>query len=417
MTMSAAATQRDFALDVVRKLRDSGYEAFWAGGCVRDELLGRMPKDYDVATSARPEQIRQLFGRRRTLAIGAAFGVISVLGGREIDPIEVATFRSDGEYHDGRHPQNVVFTTAEEDAERRDFTINGLFFDPIDEQVIDYVGGREDLRQGIVRAIGNPQARFTEDKLRMLRAVRFAATFGFQIEAATFSAIQTMAQQVHVVSAERIGSELRRILVHPQRQLGVQLLHDTGLLHQLMPEITESIEHEPETWRHTLQYLKNLETESLPVALASLLWETGDASWAATLGTRFRFTNKERERATWLIHNLSAVAEARNIPWPQLQQRLVHAAAGDLMALAAAVLGESHEGLLECRRRLQLPAAQLNPPLLLTGDDLVAHGLKPGRHFAALLEHIRNAQLEGQIKSREQALERVDAWIRQHEEK
>src|SRR5688572_25996293 len=171
--------QRAFALEIVEKLRAAGFEALWAGGCVRDELLGLVPKDYDVATSATPEQIRNLFGRRRTLAVGAAFGVITVLGPRAAGQIEVATFRTDAAYSDGRHPDAVTFTTAEHDAQRRDFTINGLFFDPVAQKIVDYVGGQDDIQRRIVRAIGDPRLRLREDRLRMLRAVRFAATFQF----------------------------------------------------------------------------------------------------------------------------------------------------------------------------------------------------------------------------------------------
>ena len=180
--MSKAAAQREFALEIVEQLRAAGFEALWAGGCVRDQLLGLAPKDYDVATSATPDEIRDLFGRRRTLAIGASFGVITVLGPRAAGQIEVATFRTDAAYSDGRHPDSVTFTTAEHDAARRDFTINGLFFDPVAEAVVDYVNGRDDLERKTIRAIGDPAARIAEDKLRMLRAVRFAATFDFHIE-------------------------------------------------------------------------------------------------------------------------------------------------------------------------------------------------------------------------------------------
>lgn len=185
--------QRRFAKQVVEDLRAAGHEALWAGGCVRDGLLGIEPKDYDVATDAGPDRVREVFGRRRTIPVGAAFGVITVLGPKPCDPIEVATFRTDGEYRDGRHPESVRFTTAEEDAQRRDFTINGLFYDPIEERVIDYVGGEADLGGRTVRAIGDASARFGEDKLRMLRAVRFATTFGFDIEAETLAAIRAMA--------------------------------------------------------------------------------------------------------------------------------------------------------------------------------------------------------------------------------
>src|SRR5262245_26238906 len=188
--MPDPARQHAFALEIAQKLRGAGFEALWAGGCVRDELLGLVPKDYDVATSATPDQIRSVFGHRRTLPIGAAFGVITVLGPRAAGQIEVATFRTDAQYSDGRHPDSVSFTTAEHDAQRRDFTINGLFFDPVASRVVDYVGGQDDLNRRILRAIGDPRLRLSEDKLRMLRAVRFAAAFQFTIEPATLRAIQ-----------------------------------------------------------------------------------------------------------------------------------------------------------------------------------------------------------------------------------
>ncbi len=197
-------------MDVVRRLRKAGYLAYWAGGCVRDQLLGREPKDYDVATDAKPDEIRTLFGRGRTLALGASFGVITVIGPPGAGQIEVATFRDDVGYSDGRHPDHVHFSTAEMDASRRDFTINGLFFDPIGQEVIDYVGGREDLRLRRIRAIGDPVKRFTEDKLRMLRAVRFSAGFDFELDPATWGAICRMSAQITVVSWERISAEIAR---------------------------------------------------------------------------------------------------------------------------------------------------------------------------------------------------------------
>jgi poly(A) polymerase len=240
------SSQREFALDIVRKLRAAGYDALWAGGCVRDQLLGLVPKDYDVATSATPDQIRDVFGRRRTLPIGAAFGVITVLGPRSAGQIEVATFRADAAYSDGRHPDSVTFTTAEHDAERRDFTINGLFYDPIAETVVDYVGGQQDLRDRIIRAIGDPRLRLTEDKLRMLRAVRFAATFRFEIEPETFRAIQEMAGDITSVSAERIGMEIRRMLLDPNRAVALELLKESGLLAHVLPEVAA---HSAQNWQ------------------------------------------------------------------------------------------------------------------------------------------------------------------------
>src|SRR5207253_2036897 len=221
-------TERDFAIAVVRQLREAGFQALWAGGCVRDELLGLMPQDYDVATDARPEQVQQLF--RRTIAVGASFGVVEVLGPwTAAGPVkaQVATFRADGAYSDGRHPDSVRFASAREDALRRDFTINGMFFDPVEGRLLDFVGGQQDLRDGVLRAIGDPRARFDEDKLRMLRAVRFATRFELRIAPDTESAIRQMAGQITVVSAERIAEELRQLLVHPHRARGMNLMYDT----------------------------------------------------------------------------------------------------------------------------------------------------------------------------------------------
>ena len=229
--------QRRFAVEVVHKLRNAGFEAFWAGGCVRDQLLGRTPKDYDVATNATPLQIRELFGRRRTLAIGASFGVITVIGSKAAGMIEVATFRKDAAYSDGRHPDHVTFSSAREDAARRDFTINGLFYDPLEDRIIDFVGGQDDLTSKTIRAIGNPRERFAEDKLRMIRAVRFSATFDFALEEETRAAIREMADQIGVVSPERIAMEMRRMLVDASCVAAVRLLLSTNLAAAVLPEI------------------------------------------------------------------------------------------------------------------------------------------------------------------------------------
>ncbi len=230
-----------------------------------------MPKDYDVATSATPDEIRNLFGRRRTLTVGAAFGVVTVLGPRAAGQIEVATFRTDAAYSDGRHPDAVTFTDAEHDAQRRDFTINGLFFDPVAEKIVDYVGGREDIERRIVRAIGDPRLRLSEDRLRMLRAVRFAATFNFEIEPQTFAAIQTMAGEITSVSPERIGMEIRRMLVDPNRACALELLCDSRLLQHVLPEIANLSADE---FAQTVRVLGALRTPSLPLVLAALINQT-----------------------------------------------------------------------------------------------------------------------------------------------
>ena len=254
--------QRDFAVHVVSRLRDAGYEALWAGGCVRDLLLNRIPGDYDIATSAHPETVRQVFGKRRTLAIGASFGVIVVLPEKKsAGQIEVATFRSDGQYIDGRRPDSVIFSSAEEDAQRRDFTVNGMFYDPIDERVIDYVGGEQDLSKRVVRAIGDPVARMTEDKLRMLRAVRFTSTLGFELETETANAIRGMADQLPAVSAERIAQELRKMLTGPDPARAIQLADDVELLKAFLPELLPG-----EPLDRTLDMLRTLNDPSFGLA-------------------------------------------------------------------------------------------------------------------------------------------------------
>ena len=229
-------TEREFAISVVERLQQAGYQALWAGGCVRDEVLGLSPQDYDVATSATPDEVRRLF--RRSIAVGASFGVVEVLGPRDHPTplgVEVATFRSDVSYSDGRHPDQVVFSSAREDALRRDFTINGMFFDPVRRELVDYVNGQADLEARILRAIGEPRQRFMEDKLRLLRAVRIAARFGLEIEPATAAAMKRMAGEITVVSAERIAKELRQMLVHPRRVRGMNLLLESGLAAAVLP--------------------------------------------------------------------------------------------------------------------------------------------------------------------------------------
>jgi tRNA nucleotidyltransferase/poly(A) polymerase len=406
--MKQPTTQREFALDVVRQLRAAGYESLWAGGCVRDQLLGITPKDYDVATSAKPDEIHDLFGNRRTLAIGAAFGVITVLGPRSAGQIEVATFRTDAAYSDGRHPDSVTFTTAEEDARRRDFTINGLFYDPLAEQVVDYVNGQRDLTDQVIRAIGDPHQRFDEDKLRLLRAVRFAAAFGFRIEEETFRAIQRRAADITSVSAERIGAEIRRMLTDAQRTTAVELLRDSGLLPHVLPEVAAL---DSSAWQKTLRVLGELDGPTLPLALAALLLCVENTPVAGTVGRRLRYTSKEMDRAGWLLSNLATIRAADEIAWPRLQRVLVHDGAEELLALHAAIAGPDDAALAFCRERLAWPTERLNPAPLVDGADLIAHGLEPGPQFAALLERIRDSQLDGHIASRTDALRLVDRLL------
>ena len=402
--MPTSDRQREFALEVARKLRSAGFQSLWAGGCVRDQLMGITPKDYDVATNATPNEVREVFGRRRTLPIGASFGVITVLGRHEAGQLDVATFRTDASYTDGRHPDSVAFTTAEHDAQRRDFTINGLFFDPIAETVIDYVDGQQDLAAGIVRAIGDPSLRIAEDKLRMLRAVRFAAAFDFSIADETFAAVRQMAPQIHTVSAERIGAELRRMLLDPHRATAISLLRDTGLLAQVLPEVNSL---SSDSFSKLATELGSLDSPSLPLALATLLSRC-ETNIADEVGRRLRYTNKENARAEWLIVSKPRIAEAQHLPWPKLQRLLTHDGVQDLLAIHQAIAGPASPALAFCRERLAWPAERLNPQPLLDGSALIRHGLSPGPHFSGILECVRDAQLNGEINSLSEALALAD---------
>jgi poly(A) polymerase len=417
--------QREFAVDVVRKLRERGFEAFWAGGCVRDQLLGRTPKDYDVATTATPAEIRQIFGIRQTVAVGAAFGVITVVGPKIAGHIEVATFRQDAAYSDGRHPDSVEFSTPQADAQRRDFTINGLFYDPLDTRVIDYVGGQDDLARGILRAIGDPRARFSEDKLRLLRAVRFAAAFGFALDPATREAVEAMASQITVVSAERIAAEVRLMLVHGSRARAVVLLREVGLIDAILPEL--AMANEPkmltatgrpadEAWLTALGILEVLSEPRFPLALAALLHAFVDSAGTFEICRRWKLSNHETQDTRWLVENQSALVGARHMAWPKLQRILMSARIDDLLSLEDAMVratGRDTDGLEYCRELLKMPPEQLNPAPLLTGDDLIAHGVPRGKQYQRLLEAVRDAQLDGKIHTKQEALALIDELLRE----
>jgi poly(A) polymerase len=400
-------TEREFAIGVVRRLQEAGHEALWAGGCVRDELLSLVPKDYDVATNARPEQVQNLF--RRALAVGASFGVIEVLGprqeGRHLS-VEVATFRTDGTYSDGRRPDEVVFSSAREDAQRRDFTINGMFFDPLQGRLIDYVGGQADLHARILRAIGDAGKRFEEDKLRLLRAVRLATRFELTIEPATEAAIKTHAATINVVSAERIAEELRQLLVHPRRSQGVKLL---GRLHLLEPLLPELASLQGGRWEHVLTVLEYLGPEpSFSLALAGLLHELGKAHVVQDICLRLRLSNQERERAVWLVERLRSLDEIGRLRTCRIKQLLAEPGIHELLALYRADAladGRSAEPVEHCEALLrQWTKDDLDPAPFITGQDLIDLGLKPGPKFKEILDMVRDAQLDGDVRSREEAL-------------
>jgi tRNA nucleotidyltransferase/poly(A) polymerase len=405
--------QRRFAVEVVRRLRSAGYEALWAGGCVRDLLLERTPKDYDVATNAWPGEIRTLFGHRRTLAIGAAYGVITVRGRRGAGQVEVATFRSDDRYDDGRHPKSVRFSDAREDALRRDFTVNGLFYDPIGQEVVDYVGGREDLKRQVIRAIGDPVQRFTEDKLRLLRAVRFATVLDFAIDPPTLEAIGRMAPQIGIVSPERITAEVQRILTEPHRSRGVQLLLETGLAAETLPEM---VFQDRSSREHALAVLDQLPQATFPRSLAALFHGRVEPDGALEIGKRWRMSNRDADRVVWLLAHYDALAGARSKRWSALQRIFIAEGIEDLLAIREAEArtgGGDAEEVAWCRSQLARPPAELDPPPLATGDDLVRHGIRPGPAYRWLLERLRDAQLDGQIGDRQQALALADQLLRE----
>ena len=425
--MSDTDPKRDFALEVVRTLTQAGFTALWAGGCVRDLLLGISPDDYDVATSARPEQVQQLFGERRTRAIGASFGVILVHGRRRspAGDVEVATFRTEGPYLDGRRPEHVAFATPEEDARRRDFTINGMFFDPLAEQVLDFVGGRDDLARKVVRAIGDPQARFREDKLRMLRAVRMAARFDFEVDTATAQAVRTMANEILVVSYERIAQELKKMLVHDRRARAIDLTLDLKILTVILPELlpvvaTQGTPAPNDKWQVTHGTLELLERPGFELVLAALLYdaapEGADAAAAARqICRRLRLSTEELDSVSWLIENRRALRQAPQLRLCRLKRLLAEPLIHELIALARARALAETESLADvefCEAYLRsTPRGEIDPGPLITGNDLLALGLAPGAKFKELLDRVRDAQLDGLIHSGHEAIELVHRML------
>lgn len=397
-----------FAIQVVQELREANFAAFFAGGCVRDRLLGWTPKDFDVATDAKPEEVRRVFGYGRTLAIGASFGVVTVLGPKPLQ-VEVATFRSDGQYSDGRHPDGVTFSTAEEDARRRDFTINGMFFDPLDGRVIDYVGGERDLEANLIRAIGDPLERITEDRLRMLRAIRFAATYGFRIESATMSAVQSQAAFLKDVSQERITAELMRMLSHSSRSRALRLLRESQLLSMVLPQFDEMQTNEP-AWDRLLQILDSDSISDGVVALAAILSTDGlrlGKQQVTKLGRALKLSNEDRNLLVWIVSHRERLELADELKFSELQPILIQPpihGALSLLEAVATVDGSSTAVIDRCRELLNQSPEVLDPDPLLRGDDLMRLGMQPGPEFAKLLALVRASQLDGLIGSPEEAI-------------
>jgi poly(A) polymerase len=411
--------------------------AYFAGGCVRDRLLGRTPEDYDVATSAPPEAVRALFAR--TVPVGMQFGVVLVLLGEE--RVEVATFRADDAYVDGRRPSAVHFGSAEDDAARRDFTINAMYWDPLTDEIIDFVGGRTDLRAGVIRAIGDPQARIAEDRLRMLRAVRLAARFDFVIEPATHAAIVAAAATVTDMAAERIGDEIVKMLTEGRARRTFELLADTTLLAAVLPEIAAlrgvaqppDFHPEGDVWTHTLLLLEQLPAGvAETLALGALLHDVAKPSCAAVRDGRITFWQHtevgeamavatcqrlRRSRDTWervayLVRNHLRLVQAPEMRLATLKRFFAEDGFDELLALARldALASTGDLQFVEfCTRRRRELAETMKPPPLLCGRDVLALGYAPGPVIGRILHAVEDAQLDGTIATAEEALALVRA--------
>ena len=443
----------DLAKHIDRTLKAAGHQAYFVGGSVRDLLLGREPADYDIATDATPDRVRDLFsGFSSVIDVGAKFGVMLVADPeRNIeDPVltvEVATFRSDIGYSDGRHPDQVVYaSSAREDVQRRDFTINGLLLDAETNEVLDYVGGRDDLRAGIIRAIGRPEVRFREDKLRMLRAVRFAARFGYTIEPETMRAIQKLALEIGQVSAERLRDEFTKLLTEGAARRGFELLDETHLLPHLLPELAQmkGVEQPPQfhpegdVWIHTLLMLEGLPPQSSPtLAWGVLLHDVGKpptfsppsgpsgrirfdrhvevgTRMAEQICERLRFSNDDTAQIASLVANHLRFKDVPQMKRSTLKRFVRLNRFEEHMELHRLDCSSSHRNLenYEFMRRFlaETPPAEVRPVRLLTGDDLIGLGFRPGPKFKEILEAAEDAQLEGNISTREDAV----IWVRRY---
>ena len=433
------AIVRAIATDIVRSLQAAGFAAFWVGGCVRDCLLEREPGDYDIATAALPEQIEKIFPR--TIPVGRKFGVMIVVEGGE--QFQVATFRAEADYRDGRHPEQVTFGDAPADASRRDFTVNGLFFDPIKKQLHDWVGGEKDLRSKIIRTIGVPADRFGEDHLRLLRAVRFAAQLGFEIEPETFAAVQAHAAKIKTISAERVRDELIKLFAPPHAVRGLQLLRESGLLEHLLPELAATVHCEQSPDYHpegsVFNHLRLMLEQMPPDADRLLPWavlmhdiakpltssrdeKTGSihfyehekigADMAEQILERLRFPNKQIEAVVAAVRHHMQFKDALRMRKSTLRRLLMRETFPLELALHRLDCLGSHRRLdvydfLVEQARALAQQPEIRPPLL-TGDDLIALGVKPGPELGKRLAEIRELQLSDEVKTPAEAL----AWAK-----
>jgi poly(A) polymerase len=426
------------ARKIANRLRSEGHIAYFAGGCVRDILRHVTPKDYDVATSATPEIVQRLFPR--THAVGAHFGVIIVL--EDGLQFEVATFRSDEAYIDGRHPSAVHFSSPEEDAQRRDFTINGMFYDPAADRVIDLVGGQVDIAAKLVRAIGDPAKRFAEDRLRMLRAVRFATALDYQIDRQTWEALLANASSINQISAERIRDELVRIFLSPNRVRGWDLLDASGLMRAILPELEamkgvlqpEQFHPEGDVFVHTRLMLQVLsEQVSIPLVFAVLFHDVAKpvtatvdktgrirfnehdrigAQMTEAIMRRLRFSGAEIEATIEMVRQHMVFKDAPNMRVAKLKRFMARPTFEDELELHRVDCESSHRMLdnyeFLLRKREEFANEPIIPPPLVRGDDLIALGLKPGPKFGEILEAVQTGQLEGALRTRDEALD----WVK-----
>ncbi|MBI4278977.1 MAG: CCA tRNA nucleotidyltransferase [Armatimonadetes bacterium] len=429
----------DAAHAVVRRLREAGHAGYWVGGCVRDLIMGREPADIDIATDARPEHLLVLFPR--AVVVGAQFGVVRVPV--EDGLLDVATFRTEGPYLDGRHPSYVWYADAEADVRRRDFTINGLLYDPVEDRVLDFVVGREDIARRVIRTIGAPQERFEEDRLRMLRAVRLAAELGFTIEASTWRAIRAAAHRIAEISAERIRDEIVRLLTGPDPSRGLDVLHWSRLLAVVLPEVEAMVgvpqppEFHPEgdVFTHTRLALRHLEQPPAVLAMGTLLHDAGKpltmqadeerirfprhdevgALLAEAACRRLRFSGDQTERVVALVREHMRFADLPKMRPGKAARFLARPDFPDHLAFHRADVLASHGNLSTYHWARQawerLPDEMRRPPRWVTGDDLIGLGLPPGPRFRELLAEVEDAQYEGRVRSREEALALVQAIL------
>ena len=433
--MSGILPAEETAVSIVTKLQKNGFESYFAGGCVRDKLMNRNPEDFDIATQATPEEIAKLFSN--TIPVGSSFGVMVVV--KKGIQYEVATFRNEHGYSDGRHPDIVQFTTPEEDASRRDFTINGMFFNPLENKIIDYVNGQEDIKNKIIRAIGDPDKRFTEDRLRLMRAIRFAVRLNFSIEKNTWNAIKANAEHINTISPERIREETTKILMGPRAGIAVKLLQKAGLLKMILPEaeamigVEQPVEYHPEgdVFEHTCLLLDGMHEPDEILAWAAFLHDIGKpvtyrrakdrirfnnhnragSIMAEKICRRLRFSNESTDAICNCIDNHMNFMHVRNMRPSTLKRLIRRPTFFNELELHRLDCESSHGDISNwefLKEKSSLyKEEEIRPDPLINGHDLIKAGYKPGRLFKEILNEVESLQLEDRITDKEQAIK----WV------